>query len=169
MTRATRRIAPLVVCLLVFATAPAGARRARPEAFTAPVVAISDGDTIVVRYAGRNVRVRLAEVDCPELQQPYGRDARAFTARLVLDKVVRIEPKTVDEYDRAVARVRTSDGKDLGEELLRQGLAWWYRRYSRDVRLEALEAEAKRAKRGLWADPDPVPPWLYRRMRPLFE
>ncbi len=158
----------LVAVIGVVVPEPVAARRQRLRAFEAQVVAVSDGDTLVVQYGGRNLRVRLAEVDSPELKQPYGREARVFTARMVLDKVVRIEPRTIDDYDRVVARVLTQDGKDLSEELLRHGLAWWYRRYSGDKRLEALETEAKNQKRGLWADPDPVPPWLYRRMYPLF-
>ncbi|GIW43492.1 MAG: hypothetical protein KatS3mg077_0774 [Candidatus Binatia bacterium] len=171
MTRFCRTPAALLFLWLLLAGAPAEARRHRQpyRSFEAPVVAVSDGDTFVVRYGGRNLRIRLAEVDAPELRQPYGREARAFTARLVIDKVVHIEPRAVDRYDRIVARVRTADGKNLCEELLRNGLAWWYRRYSNDRHLEALEAEAKRQKRGLWADPDPVPPWLYRHTYPLFQ
>jgi len=169
MMQRVRWTGAIVTLVVVLIAPPVAARRERARVFEAPVVAVSDGDTIVVRYAGKNLRVRLAEIDCPELKQPFGHAARAFTAQLVLDKIVRIEPKTVDDYDRVVARVKTSDGKDLGEELLRNGLAWWYSRYSRDRRLRALEAEARQAKRGLWADPDPIPPWLYRRMRPLLE
>lgn len=166
--REVKRIALLVGLFVVVLAPPAVARRERARPFEAPVVAVSDGDTFVVRYGGRNLRVRLAEVDAPELKQPYGWQARELTANLVLDKVVRIEPRTIDDYDRIVARVRTKDGKDVGEELVRSGLAWWYRRYSSDRHLRALEEEARREKRGLWADLDPVPPWLYRRMRPLF-
>ncbi len=167
--RRSRRVLPLFVAFVLVFALPAAARRERARVFEAPVIAVSDGDTFVVHHAGRNLRVRLAEVDAPELKQPYGRQARAFTARMVLDKVVRIEPRTIDDYDRVVARVRTPDGKDLSEELVRNGLAWWYRRYSRDRQLERLEEEARQQKRGLWADPDPVPPWLFRRMRPLFD
>ncbi|MCX8072805.1 MAG: thermonuclease family protein [Candidatus Binatia bacterium] len=164
-----RRLVPWVALVVVALVAgPVEARRQWPQAFEAPVIAVSDGDTFVVRYGGRNLRVRVAGVDAPELKQPYGRQARAFTAGLVLDKVVRIEPRTVDSYDRIVARVLTPDGKDLAEELLRNGLAWWYRHYARDQRLASLEAEAKSQRRGLWADPDPVPPWLYRRA-PVFQ
>ena len=65
---------------------------------------------------------------------------------------------------RLVADVILPDGRNLNRELVRAGLAWWYRRYApHDAELEALEAEARAARRGLWADPHPVPPWEWRR------
>lgn len=131
------------------------------------VIAVNDGDTIVLRSQGRTVRVRLAEVDAPELHQPYGYQARELTARLVLDRNVRVEVVTTDRYDRLVGHVRTEDGKDLSEELLRSGLAWWYRQYSNNRFFQQLEKSAREQPVGLWAEKDPVPPWLYRRMHPI--
>jgi endonuclease YncB( thermonuclease family) len=56
------------------------------------------------------------------------------------------------------------DGRSLNHELVGAGLAWWYRRYAPgDLDLERLESEAREAKRGLWADAEPVPPWEWRR------
>jgi endonuclease YncB( thermonuclease family) len=131
------------------------------------VIAVNDGDTLVVRLEGRNQRVRLAEIDAPELHQPYGQRAREFLSGLVLGRKVHVQPVTVDTYERLVAHVRTEDGRDLSEELLRAGLAWWYRRYSRNGHYQELERQARAERRGLWAEKDPVPPWLYRRMHPI--
>jgi endonuclease YncB( thermonuclease family) len=58
-----------------------------------------------------------------------------------------------------------SDGKSLSQEMVRAGYAWWFRRYSADSRLANLEAQARAAHTGLWADPNPVPPWEWRRAR----
>jgi micrococcal nuclease len=56
----------------------------------------------------------------------------------------------------------------LNQELLKAGLAWWYEKYSKDMVLRDIEAEARTAKRGLWVYPDPVPPWEWRhRMEPV--
>ena len=75
-----------------------------------------------------------------------------------------MEPTDRDQYGRLVADVILPDGRNLNRELVRAGLAWWYRRYApHDAELEALEAEARAARRGLWADPHPVPPWEWRR------
>ena len=58
------------------------------------------------------------------------------------------------------------DGRALNRELVKAGFAWWYRRYAPDNEpLKQLEAEARQAKRGLWADPHPVPPWQWRVKR----
>ncbi len=57
------------------------------------------------------------------------------------------------------------DGRVLNQELLKAGLVWWYRKYSDDTHLGGLEAEARAAQRGLWADPHAVPPTA--RMNPL--
>ena len=58
------------------------------------------------------------------------------------------------------------DGRSLNRELVRAGLAWWYRQYAKkDADLARLEKEAREAKLGLWADADPVPPWAWRKER----
>jgi hypothetical protein len=54
------------------------------------------------------------------------------------------------------------DGRSLNRELVREGYAWWYKQYSKDASLGVLEGEARAAKRGLWADQNPVPPWEWR-------
>ena len=58
------------------------------------------------------------------------------------------------------------DGRVLHEELVGAGMCWWYRRYApgNEV-LEQLEREARKAQRGLWAEPDPVQQWEWRARR----
>jgi hypothetical protein len=71
---------------------------------------------------------------------------------------------TIDRYGRLVGEVLLPDGRSLNRELVRTGLAWWYRPYApNDPTLAQLEAEARTAKRGLWADAQPVPPWQWRK------
>jgi micrococcal nuclease len=143
---------------------PARAQRAHPPdgAFEGKVVAVIDGDTLDVMYEGAAVRVRLAEIDCPEKKQPFGQKAKQRASALASGRTVRVEVRTKDRYGRAVARVVLPDGGSLNEALLRDGFAWWYRRYSKDDRLGAIEKEAREAKRGLWSQPDPKPPWQFR-------
>ena len=82
---------------------------------------------------------------------------------MVFRKVVTVNVRGRDKYGRTVAEVVLPDGRTLNEELVIQGLAWQYRKYSHDPRLALMETEAREAKRGLWADPDPVPPWEWRK------
>ena len=109
------------------------------------------------------MKVRLLGIDCPEKKQPFGRRAKERTAALAYGKVVKVRPSGVDRYGRIMADVILPDGRNLNRELVREGMAWWFRRYSTDRVLQALEAEARSQRRGLWADKDPVPPWSYRR------
>lgn len=127
------------------------------------VVGVADGDTLTILAAGNNRhRIRLAEIDAPESGQAFGRRSKQLLSDLCfgVDAAVRIED--IDRYQRVVGRVYCR-GADANAELVEAGLAWVYTRYARDRQLFALEAQARAARRGLWADPEPVAPWDYRR------
>jgi len=128
------------------------------------VVAIYDGDTIAVLVDARTVKVRLVGIDTPERGQPWADRARqALTAR-VFRKEVRINAVATDRYGRTLGEVY-ADNVCVGCELVRDGHAWVYRRYSDDPVLIGLEADAREARRGLWGLPESerVPPWEWRR------
>mgnify|MGYP001765834058 CR=1 FL=1 len=126
------------------------------------MTAVHDGDTISVMQEGRAVRIRLHGIDCPELHQPFGRAAKQTASSLVFKRDVRVVPVDVDAYGRLVADVYLGS-LHVNLELVRRGFAWHYTRYSRDAALAAAEREARSARRGLWADSDPIPPWAWRR------
>jgi endonuclease YncB( thermonuclease family) len=129
-------------------------------------VAVSDGDTIRVLRGRAQERVRLHGVDCPELGQAFGQRARQRTAELVMGRDVRVRVLDRDRYGRLVAEIILPDGESLNRKLVAEGLAWWYREYARrDAGLRLLEEQARAARRGLWADASPVPPWVWRRGR----
>ena len=131
-------------------------------AWDGKVVSVTDGDTIKVLKDGKQVKIRLASIDCPEKGQPYGNTAKRFAANMVAGKVVKIWPTDTDRYGRIVAFIFVGD-KNLNKELLSSGLAWHYKKYSRDPELAKLEFEERSKKIGLWKEPDPVPPWEWRR------
>ena len=130
--------------------------------FTGPVVSVLDRDTIEVLHNRQPERIRLSGIDCPEKGQAFGKKAKQFTSTLVYGKEVMIHVLSKDRHGRTVADVLLPDGTNVSRELLRAGLAWWYWQYSKDESLGALEEEARQAKRGLWADPNPIPPWEIR-------
>jgi len=132
------------------------------DSWQGKVVGISDGDTIKVLKDGKQVKIRLAAIDCPEKGQPYSNKAKQFTADLVAGKTVKVWQTATDRYGRIVGFVFVGD-KNLNKELLTAGLAWHYKQYSRDPELAKLEFRARSAKRGLWSEPSPVPPWEWRR------
>jgi len=133
--------------------------------FTGRVVGVSDGDTITVMHNGKGERIRLHGIDCPEKRQAFGNRAKQFTSNLVFAKTVTVQALDRDRYGRTVGVVLLPDGRSLNHELVRAGLAWMYRRYTNDQSLSDLEEEARVARRGLWVDAEPVPPWEWRVMR----
>lgn len=133
--------------------------------FSGRVVAVADGDTITVRDGERDVQVRLWGIDAPERGQPWWKRSREALAALASRRDAQLLERGRDSYGRTLARV-VVDGVDLGEAQLRGGWAWVFLRYTNDAAFVALESEARAARRGLWASPDPEPPWRYReRMR----
>lgn len=134
------------------------------ESFSGRVVSVADGDTITVLRGREQVRVRLYGIDCPESEQPFGRRARQRTAELVFGRTVTGRAEGRDRYGRLLGWVELPGGGTLNEQLVAEGLAWHYRRFApREARLARLEMEARAARRGLWQDPHPVPPWEWRR------
>jgi len=130
------------------------------------VVGISDGDTITVRHSSGTDKIRLHGIDCPEKGQSFGRKAKKFTSKLVYKKDVEVQVKDTDRYGRTVGTVFLPDGTNLNHELVRAGLAWWYRRYAPDDKdLKKLEKDAKINKIGLWSRKNPIPPWEFRRTK----
>jgi len=150
------------ITLLLTVTWGSGCSSAVHE-FTGKVVAVADGDTITVLRDRTQVRIRLDGIDCPERGQAFGRRAKAFTSQLAFGNVVTIRPRHKDRYGRTVAEIVLPDGRNLNHELVQAGFAWWFRKYApHDAELARLEVEAHAAKRGLWSDLDPVPPWDWR-------
>lgn len=130
------------------------------------VTKIHDGDSIAVRAIadGRQVKVRILGVDCPEYRQPYGKEAAEFVrALLPIGATVEVWDDRLDRYGKMLAEVTTPDGKNLIDELLKAGLAWVHKDCLGCDALYALELQAREAKRGLWKDKNPVPPWEWRK------
>ncbi len=155
----------LVFALLLSSLVGQSGHALADRTFTATVVAIHDGDTISVRTSKETIRIRLEGIDCPEYRQPYSSRAKRFTSEMVYRKEVTVEGRGEDKYGRLLARIRTG-GVELNEALVRNGLAWHYQRGAIDRPLADAEKTARAARAGLWADPHPVPPWLWRREHP---
>lgn len=131
------------------------------------VVKIKDGDTVVLLDSDNNqITLRLAEVDCPESKQAFGKKAKEFTSNEVGNKVVSYKIISTDRYGRYIAKI-FYDNKYLSEEIIKNGYGWHYKKYSKSKKLSDLEINAKKNKLGLWADKAPVEPYMFRKMKEL--
>jgi len=157
------------------------ATAAQADEFAAKVIVVLDGDTVMVVRScngskpaatgvhmppcgdGRPLRIRLAEIDAPEKAQPGGAESKKSLVGMVLKKQVSVNAQTVDKYGRLVAHLKV-DGVNVNEEQVRRGMAWEYSNYHRNKTYIALQNEAQKARRGLWARTDPVPPWEWRKL-----
>lgn len=126
------------------------------------IVEIQDGDTVTLLMGQQTYRIRLDGIDCPEKHQAYGQVAKQFTSDQVFGREVKVRWKEKDRYQRYLGTVITADGKNLNRELLKAGLAWHYKQYNDNPLLAGLERQARRERKGLWAEPSPQPPWEYR-------
>lgn len=138
------------------------AAQSNPRVFQGKVVSVADGDTFTVLWNQNQIRVRLEGIDCPEKGQPFGNNARQIVSGLVFGKVVKVEEQSKDRYKRSIARVYLPDGRLVNAEMLRQGMAWHYKKYSSDAEYARLEQQARRAGIGLWSDRNPIAPWVWR-------
>lgn len=159
------------MCLFFLAAFVGSAGAADLQTLTARVIGVLDGDTVDVLTPARSQeRIRLMGIDAPEKTQAFGQRSKQLLSDLVFGKTIKIEWSKRDRNDRIVGRVLL-DGKDANLEMVKAGLAWHYKQYEREQRpedrLSYAEAEmaARKKKNGLWADPNPTPPWDYRRAR----
>ena len=140
---------------------------AMAEEIKGRVVGITDGDTLTLLDGARTqIKIRLAEIDTPEKGQPYGSQAKVLLSDLAFGHDAVIDVQDKDRYGRSVGRVYV-DGRDVNAAMVQGGAAWAYRQYLHDASLLALEAEARAARRGLWALPEAqrTPPWDWRRAK----
>ncbi len=135
------------------------------------VVRITDGDTLVVLDANKaQYKIRLMGIDAPESNQAYGKESKDNLSDLVAGKFVVVEYDKLDRYKKIIGKILLS-GKDVNLEQVASGMAWHYKNYqgeqSQADQMEYSEAEidARNTKRGLWHDPDPIPPWDYRKLK----
>ena len=163
--------------LATLAVVAAGCGRHVPEhtpragVLSGRIASIADGDSFtLIADDGRRIGVRLGGIDAPEKGQPHADRARDNLARLLARGALEIEPIKTDPFGRQVARVRAR-GEDVALSQIESGLAWHFVRYAADQlpdereRYAGAQREAQQAARGLWADADPVAPWVYRQRK----
>lgn len=149
-----KRFLGLVLCLIC--------STAQAEEFVSKVIAVLDGDTVLIQHGGGMLKVRLVDIDAPEKDQPFGASSQRSLAHMVLGKQVKFVSQAMDTYGRMIARLSVQ-GLAVNAEQIRLGMAWEYSHYHSNHDLIALQAEARAVPRGLWAQRAPIPPWEWRK------
>jgi endonuclease YncB( thermonuclease family) len=157
------RLAVLIGIVLAVASL---ATAAKPHyTLTGKVVAIADGDTLTILDESKTQhKIRLAGIDAPEKGQPFGTKAREALGDKVFQQSVRVDVIDVDRYHREVGRIFLGD-RFVNMEMVRDGFAWRYVQYDKPGEFRAAEADAREHRRGLWSDPNPMPPWEWRKAK----
>lgn len=135
------------------------------ETFDARVIVVMDGDTVMAMRGGRKLKIRLANIDAPEKAQPYGPESRQSLYEMVNKREVQIDSQAVDQYGRVIGAIHV-DGYSVNQEQVRRGMAWEYSYRHSDKTYQRLQSEAQQARRGLWAQANPEPPWQWRKAHP---
>jgi len=132
------------------------------ETITGKVVRVADGDTFTLMTAeNRQERIRLVDIDAPERGQDFSEKSRLYLSELLAGKTVRVEYKNRDMYGRILGVVY-ADGKNVNEEMVRQGLAWEYRT-NKNTRIKELQKEAQRKRLNIFSMRNPINPYDYRQ------
>ena len=132
------------------------------------VVTVLDGDTITFRATGNSSDkstqdIRLSQIDAPERNQPFGRQARDSLSALVQGKVLRIDELGKDRQGRTMGKLRMK-GVEINLEQIKRGMAWVDVKQAKDPDYAQAEEQARTAHVGLWSQPNPLPPWEYRNL-----
>ena len=131
--------------------------------FRGRVVAVKDGDTFKVLYQNKEYTIRLAHIDCPEKKQPFGTKAKQYASVLCFSKnvLVKSDGKT-DRNGRIIGEIFV-ENICVNKELVKKGLAWHFKKYSKNNEYAQLEISARQRKIGLWNDKKPISPWDWRK------
>lgn len=135
------------------------------ESIFGKVVGVHDGDTITVLTPYmEELKIRLGEIDAPELKQPYGQKAKQMLSDMVFGKEVVIIKTDRDRYGRTVGRVYLGE-EDINRAMAAQGGAWAYLQYLSDNAILEAQNTAQSQKIGVWAlQADQVTaPWEWRK------
>lgn len=144
----------ILLCILL----PADAK----ESLKGNVVKIIDGDTLDVNIDSNIIRIRLADIDTPERNQPWGLEAKKFLTTKILKKEVQILITNKDRYGRQIGIIFL-ENTNINELMVLKGHAWAYRKYLRNKNLIRIENKARKASIGLWHKGDAIPPWDWRK------
>lgn len=135
------------------------------QTFVAKVTGVTDGDTMEVLYKNTRIKIRLAHIDCPEKRsaQPFNNEAKITLSNLCFGQMVTVEGEKYDRYQRLIAVIINHKKQNVNKEMIKAGMAWHFKKYSKDTDYADLELTARKNRTGLWKDANAIEPWLWRK------
>ena len=127
-------------------------------------IRVVDGDTIRAEAKGKEIKIRLVEIDAPEMNQPFGAQSKNFLNRLLYEKDVTLIAQGEDRYGRTLGEIY-ANGENANTLMIKSGFAWVYDRYVKDSSLYKYQDQAKAENLGLWQAKDPIAPWVWRKQK----
>lgn len=134
----------------------------------ARVLMVHEGDQFTIYHQGRRDKVHLKDIDCPDPKQPYGKQAKHVTAAYIGNREVVVRDLTQDRQGRMTAEILLPNGKLLTHELIKEGLAWARPEGPNTQTIKDMEELARAAAKGLWSEPNPIPPWKWKPAKPAY-
>lgn len=125
------------------------------------VISVHDGDTITLLCNGESLKIRLNQIDAPELNQKFGYTSKEYLTGLILNKYVQVDKVTIDKYNRIVGDIYMN-GSYINEQMVNAGMCFVYQKYA-SIALYNEEQTAIKNKVGMWMDSDNLPPYIYRK------
>ena len=127
-------------------------------------IRVIDGDTIRAEVKGKEIKIRLVEIDAPEMSQPFGVKSKIFLNRLLYKKNVTLIAQGEDRYGRTLGEIY-ANGESANTLMIKFGFAWVYDRYAKDSSLYEYQDQARAKSLGLWQAKDPIAPWVWRKQK----
>lgn len=135
------------------------------ETIIGEVISVADGDTFTMKtLTDERIKVRLFGIDAPERGQDFGNKSRQLLNELCYGKIVKVTVEDIDQYDRTLGTVYV-DEININEEMVRNGLAWYYNHFVEDHRLDSLEQVARSEELNIWSKKNPMSPYEFRQKK----
>jgi endonuclease YncB( thermonuclease family) len=127
-------------------------------------IRVVDGDTIRAEAKGKEIKIRLVEIDAPEMNQPFGAQSKNFLNRLLYEKDVTLISQGEDRYGRVLGNLFSNE-LNVNMLMVKFGFAWVYDKYAKNSSLYKHQDQAKAENLGLWQAKDPIAPWVWRKQK----
>jgi micrococcal nuclease len=130
--------------------------------FATEITYFYDGDTVKIKDAGYEYRLRITNIDAPERNQAYGKKSRRALMDFCADATIYVAISGYDKYGRKLGKLLCNQ-QDASIHMVKYGHAWVNKRYSKDYSLAVLQDKARKSKLGLWQSQQPTAPWVWRK------